>query len=270
MSLFGIKEKEKISELSTQIDILQKEIIKIKDKKSELNKIIQEKDLKIEKISKSPHDRQFEKITLEFDRVNKEHASLKTSYKNLELKNLELITENNKNNDKIIEFEKLINDLREENKNLKQSETPKIIREEPKYRVLIKDLYSARKHDDFKKICETLGYIYVSELKELNFEKLVEDGLSNTKINNAKTEYIKFENNDFNSDIEEYLIYGHKVSKVFFRYRSFVSYLTEKGIKFLYQLEDFDFETLKEQNFTSIQIEKLKEKISEYNELRKI
>jgi len=270
MSLFGIKEKEKIVELNILIDNLQKEIVKSKNKEEELFKTIQEKDIKIKSISKSPHDRQFEKITLEFDKVKKENTSLKISNENFKLENMELIAKNHEVIEKIIEIEKMADSLREENKNLKQSKKPEIIREKPRYKVLIKDLYSARKHDEFKKICENLSLVYVNELEDLNFEKLITDGISKTKINNAENEYIKFKNGEFNSDIEEYLVHGHKVSKVFFRYRSFVSHLTDMGIEFIYQLENFDFEVLKEDKFTPTQIEKLKEKISEYNKLRKI
>ena len=269
MSLFGIKEKEKIAELNILIDSLQNEIIKIKAKEEELVNIIQEKDTKIEKISKSPHDRQFEKITLEFDKVKTENTDLKRLNENLKLENMKLIGTNYETAKKITEIEKVADDLREENETLKQSEEPKIIRKKSRYRVLIKDLYSARKHDEFKKICENSGLIYVSELENWNFEKLIEDGTSKTKVNNAKNEYIKFKNGEFNSEIEEYLVYGHKISKVFFRYRSFVSYLMETGIKYLYQLEDFDFKTLEEDKFTPAQVEKLKEKIAEYNKLRK-
>ncbi|UUV16891.1 hypothetical protein NRK67_03010 [Fusobacteria bacterium ZRK30] len=269
MSLFGIKEKEKIAELNVLIDSLQKEIIESKTKEEELVNLIQEKDKKIEKISKSPHDRQFEKITLEFDKVKKENTDLKILNENFRLENMKLMAENHEIIEKITEIEKMANSLREENQVLKQSKETETVIEEPRYRVLIKDLYSARKHDEFKKICENSGYIYVSELENLNFEKLIADGISKTKINNAENEYIKFKNGEFNSDIEEYLVYGHKVSKVFFRYRSFVSYLTEIGMKFIYQLESFNFEALKEENFTPAQIEKLKEKLAEYNELRK-
>ncbi|MCS5421226.1 MULTISPECIES: hypothetical protein [Psychrilyobacter] len=266
MSLFGRKEKEKIAELNILIDGLEKEIIKIKAKEEQLADTIQKKDIKIEKLSKSPHDRQFEKITLEFDKVKIENTDLKRLNENLKLENKKLIAENHEIIEKITKIEKMADSLREENETLKQ---PKIKREKPRYRVLIKDLYSARKHDEFKKICENSGLIYVNELENLNFEKLIEDGISKTKINNAKDEYIKFKNGEFNSEIEEYLVYGHKISKVFFRYRSFVSYLMETGIKYICQLENFDFEGLKGENFTPAQIEKLKEKITEYNKLRK-
>lgn len=269
MSLFGIKEKEKISELNILIDNLQNEIIKIKAREGELAIVIQEKDVEIEKISKSPHDRQFEKITLEFDKVKTENIDLKRLNGNLKLENTKLIAENYETAKKIIEIEKAVDELREENEILKQPKESKMIREKSKYRVLITDLYSARKHDEFKKICENLGLIYVSELENFNFEKLVEDGISKTKVNNAENEYIKFKHGEFSSEIEEYLVHGHRISKVFFRYRSFVSYLMEIGIKYLCQLENFDFEVLKGENFTPVQIKKLKEKVEEYNELRK-
>ncbi|OQY42947.1 MAG: hypothetical protein B6227_00605 [Fusobacteriia bacterium 4572_74] len=269
MSLFGFKEKRKITELNILIDDLQKEIIKNKTKNDELIKIIQEKDIKIKKTSKSPHDRQFEKITLEFDKIKKQSIDMKILNENLKSENIKLIAENNEKTEKIMGIQKIADNLREENKALKQSEKPKIITGEAKYRVLIKDFYSARKHDEFKKYCEKLGYVYVSELENLNFEKLTEGGISKTKINNAKNEYINFKNGEFNFDMKEYLVYGHRVSKIFFRYRSFVSCMAEKGIEFLYQLENFDFETLEGKNFTPIQINKIKKKIIEYNKLRK-
>lgn len=244
---------------------MKKKILEIKVKEDQLLDIIQKKDIKIEKIekiSKSPHDRQFEKITLEFDKVKTENINLKKS-------NEKLIAENREIIEKIIEIEKMANSLRVENKVLKQPKEFNVSKKKFRYRVLIKDLYSARKHDEFKKTCENSGLIYVSELKNVNFEKLIEDGISKTKMSNAKDEYIKFKNDEFNPEIEEYLVYGHKVSKVFFRYRSFVSYLTEAGIKFISQLENFDFKALEGESFTSAQIEKLKEKMTKYNKLRK-
>lgn len=272
MSLFGVKEKKEIIELNIQIDSLQKKILEIKVKEDQLLDIIQKKDIKIkniEKISKSPHDRQFEKITLEFDKVKTENIDLKKLNENLKVENLTLIAKNHEIIEKIIEIEKMTDSLKIENKALKQSKETKKIKEESRYKILIKDLYSARKHDEFKKACENLGYIYMSELENFNFEKLIEEGISKTKINNFKNEYVKFENDIFNPEIEEYLVYGHKISKVFFRYRSFVSYLMEMGINFIYQLENFDFESLKEANFTPAQIEKLNKKLNEYNKLRK-
>ncbi|MEI6857126.1 hypothetical protein [Psychrilyobacter sp.] len=275
MSLFGVKERKEIKELNIQIDSLQKKILEIKVKEDQLLDIIQKKDIKIEnienieKISKSPHDRQFEKITLEFDKVKTENINLKKSNEKFKLENVKLIAENRETIEKIIEIEKRANSLRLENKVLKQPKESKNTQKKFRYRVLIKDLYSARKHDEFKKICENSGLLYVSELKNINFEKLIEDGISKTKMNNAKNEYIKFKNDEFNPEIEEYLVYGHKVSKVFFRYRSFVSYLAEAGIKFISQLENFDFKDLEGESFTSAQIEKMKEKMTKYNKLRK-
>lgn len=272
MSLFGVKERKEITELNTQIDSLQKKILEIKDKEDNLLDVIQKKERKIanlEKISKSPHDRQFEKITLEFDKVKTENLNLKKSNETLKLENLTLTAKNYEIIEKITEIKKMADNLKIENKALKNPKELEKIKEEPRYRVLIKDLYSARKHDDFKKICENLGYTYMSELENLNFEKLTEKGISKTKVNNAENEYIKFTNDEFNPEIEEYLIHGHKISKVFFRYRNFISYLMKIKINYIYQLENFDFESLEKNNFSPAQIEKLKEKIDEYNKLRK-
>lgn len=270
MSLFGVKEKKEITELNIQIDRLQNEILDIKFKEEQLLKIIHEKNMKLEKKSKSPHDRQFEKITLEFDKVKKENGNLKKINENLKLENTELIAKNFEILEKSIEIEKMADSLKEENNNLKQDNKPKILKKDFRYKVLIKDLYSARKHDEFKKTSENLGLVYVSELEDLNFEKLIEEGSSKTKVNNAKNEYIKFKNGEFSPEIKEYLLCGHKVSKVFFRYRSFVSYLDELEIKFVCQLEDFDFKALEGDIFTLVQIEKLEQKMINYNELRKM
>ena len=242
MSLFGKKEKEEISNLNSQINSLEEQIKQSKIKEAKFENIIEKKDLEIRKISKSPHDKQFEKITLEFDKVMRENTTLKQLNDSLKGINFKLVEENNK-----------------------------IIKEgDPRYKVLIKDLYSARKHDEFKRSCEIFSLIYVEDLKNFDFDRLIKEGRSKTKVKNAKDQYLKFKNGDFSSEIKEYIIYGHRISKVFFRYRSFVSYLINLKIEYLYQLDKFDFTKLVGENFTSIQIKKFNEKLKEYNDLRKI
>lgn len=270
MSLFGVKERKEIVELNILIDSLQKKILEMKDREEQLLNIIQKRDIEIANSgnsSKSPYDKQLEKISLEFDKVKSENFNLKTENDTLKLNNLSLITENN---EKIEEYDEIINNLKIENQFLRLSKKTDIVVEEPRYKILIKDLYSARKYYEFKKVCDDLGYIYMSELENFDFEKLKDNKISETKINNAKNEYIKFKSNEFSLEIKEYLMFGHKVSKIFFRYRKFISYLEKMKISFISQLENFDFESLKAENFTPEQIEKLKEKTIEYNKLRKI
>lgn len=263
MSLFGVKERKEIVELNILIDSLQKKILEMKDREEQLLNIIQKRDIEIANsgdLSKSPYDKQFEKISFEFDKVKSENFNLKTENNTLKLNNLSLINE----------YDEIINNLKIENQVLKLSEKTDIVIEEPRYKILIKDLYSARKYYEFKKVCDDLGYIYMSELENFDFEKLADSGMSETKINSSKNEYIKFKNNEFSLEIKEYLICGHKVSKIFFRYRKFISYLEKIKISFISQLENFDFESLKAENFSPEQIKKLKEKTNEYNKLRKI
>jgi hypothetical protein len=258
MSLFGTKEREEIEKLNSIIVNLEGVLVKSKTKEDELIETIKEKEEQIKKISKSPHDKQFEKITLEFDRVKKENIQLTIG--NTELKK------------EILELGEVLKKLRAELDNIKTPKAVKLPKEqdETRYKVLVKDLYSARKHDDFKKICDGLGIIYVTELENFDFEKLIEDGNSKTKVTNAKNEYLKYKNGELSFELEEYISKGHSVSKIFFRYRSFVSALAELEIEYMFQLANFDFDRLDKEKFTSSQIEKIKEKLSKYDILRKI
>jgi predicted RNase H-like nuclease (RuvC/YqgF family) len=242
MSLFGAKEKAEILKLNEEISDLQGVIKNFQKKEEDLMKIIKEKDNEISKLSKSPHDKQFEKIISQFDKLRQDYLNLEKKY----------------------------NSLEEENNTLKHSKHPKLMVKGERYKLLIKDLYSAGKFNDFKKICNDMEIIYVSQLEDFDFDLLIEKGLSNTKINNAKIEYQRYKDHDFNSDIAEYLIDGHRISKVFFRYRNFITYLTDLGIIYMYQLDKFDFKILSNSKFTPEQVEKFKEKLIEYNNLRKI
>ncbi len=252
MSLFGAKEKEEIEKLSNKIKELEKTIEKSMMKETRLLDVIKEKEEKIEKISKSPHDRQFEKITIAFDNVKNE--------------NRKLVEENNKLKEELGELKETINSLRSELEGAKVSKD--VV--EARYKVLIKDLYSARRHDEFKKVCEELNVVYADDLKGFDFEKLIEEGHSKTKMTNARNEYLSYKEGHLSAALKEYMEKGHKVSKVFFRYRSFVNSLAELKIEYMFQLEGFDFDTLDKEHFTPTQIEKLKEKLHQYDILRKI
>ena len=255
MSLFGSKEKEEIKNLKEDIQKLEKELENTVITENKLSSIIKEQEAEIQKLKKSPFDKQFEKITLEFDRVKQENFILREEKNNLEKE--------------LLESKDLLAQVKKELEDLKKSGGEKTFGE-PKYKVLIKDLYSARKHDEFKKICENLGVVYVDELENFDFDKLVEEGHSKIKIMNAKDLYLQFKNNEYSYEVKEYIAYGHKVSKLFFRYRSFIAYLKEHKIEYISQLENFDFNQLKEEGFSEAQIKKLKEKLDEYNNLRRI
>ena len=121
MSLFGIKEKEKIVELNILINSLKTEIIKMKEKEDELIKIIHKKNVKIKYMSKSPHERQLEKVTLEFDKVKTENAELILSNESLKEENMELIAKNHGTIERMIEIEKIAESLKEENKILNET-----------------------------------------------------------------------------------------------------------------------------------------------------
>jgi flagellar biosynthesis/type III secretory pathway chaperone len=252
MSLFGTKEKEEIERLSNVVKDLEKSLEKSTAKETQLLEIIKEKDEKIEKISKSPHDRQFEKITIAFDNVKNENQKLKE--------------EKNKLKEELEELKVTINSLKSDLEGAKISKD----NVEARYKVLIKDLYSARRHDEFKKVCDDLNVIYADDLEGFDFEKLIAEGHSKTKMTNAKNEYLNYKEGHLSAELKEYIEKGHKISKVFFRYRSFVSFLTELKIEYMFELEGFDFEKLDKEHFTPAQIEKLKEKLSEYNTLRKL
>ncbi len=141
-----------------------------------------------------------------------------------------------------------------------------------RYMLMIKDLYEARKYDDFKKACINSKIVYVEELNDIDFEDFAEKNeISDVKMENAKAVYEDYKSGNIPSDLQEYMMSGHLASKVFFRFRSFVKYLDEKSIKYMSDLEGFDFNSLKDNDdFNDDQIKKFVKKYNEYNQLRKI
>ncbi len=310
MSLFGIKEKEEIGILNKEMTRLKGEVEnleKIMDsyrlEKENFDKLIEEKNEKILELEtklKSPFDKQFKKVISEFDALTIKNKAIissnqELSDKNFSLegelaeikplleraekdieslkeKNLKLIKENKSLEDKIIECKSLVETIKIENGFLRPSTKNTFDSTKVKYKLLIDDLYGARKFDAFRKFCKDSGYVYVSELKDFQFDQDVEkiEGLSFHKMKNAEAEYLKFVDMDFEPEVQKYLTHGHYASKIFFRYRSFVSYLKSLNITYISEMELLDFSKLEVEGFTSAQIEKLKAKFDEYNEVRKI
>ena len=256
MSWFTGKDKLEIDNLNTRISELEEDNEKLRSLEADLRRVVEEKNTEIKKVATSPHDKQLGIVTQAFDKLTGENTKLKLEV--VELK--ETIGILNKAKE---DLSKKITDLKH-NKNSDSSKN-KI-----SYKVLIKNLFSDRKHDEFRKLCKVKNLIYVSQLDDLDFDELVSQGASKTKTLNAEHEYLRFKEGDFTSEIERYMVYGDSVSKVFFRYRSFVEYLTNSNIEYISELDTFDFSTLDHDKFTDLQISKLTEKLAEYNTLRKI
>ena len=229
-------------------------------KVKELNEVLSEEKKRLE-------DR-FKKVCLELESAKKNRIdeqtvrNLKTVSEELALikqKNAKLKKENEEKNNRITYLESSFGfaafDLKD-----------------AKYRLMIKDLYEARKYDDFKKACIGSQISYVDELDSLDFGGFaLENDISEVKRDNARSVYEDYKAGKISSEHQEYLVKGHTASKVFFRFRSFVKYLDENSIVHMSQLDKFDFNGLKETGeFTGSQVKKFIKKYNEYNQLRKI
>lgn len=256
MSWFTGKDKVEIDNLNIRISELEEDNEKLRSLEADLRRVVEEKNTEIKKVGSSPHDKQLGVVTRAFDKLTGENTKLKLEV--VELK--ATISTLNKTKE---DLSKKITDL----KNDKSSNSSK---KKISYKVLIKDLFSDRKHDEFRKLCKAKNLIFTSQLDDLDFNELVRQGASKTKTLNAEHEYLRFKKGEFTSEIERYMVYGDSVSKVFFRYRSFVVYLTDSNIEYVSELDTFDFSTLDHDKFTDSQINKLAEKLTEYNALRKI
>jgi hypothetical protein len=280
MGLFGFKKKEEIKELKERIDNLEKELLEQKKKEEELseeiNKVVLEKEEEIKHLKSHYNVKQVQKIVESFDALNLEYNSLKNEMIKLQKENSLLREENTRLSEEKNQLENKVSELEElKTKLLEELAKKEVYKQEDKfekrYRVTIKDLYAPRKYDEFKKICETLSIVYVDDLENFDFDKLGEQGLSKTKINNAKKEYINFKNELYTPEIREYIEKGHRVSKIFFRYRTLVKHLEEKGIIYMKDLREYNLDELMDKDkFTSEKIEKFKKIIKEYEDLRGI
>ncbi len=242
--------KESIDELYDEIEVLREEC-------DSLNDVIRQKDTKIKK------------LYAEIERLESQ-LSERDNSERIDQNLLDKLDQELKNRDlKIKELEdknatmshQLVSDITEEK--IDEVLNSDLI----SYRVLINDYYEARKFESFKKLCEELGLVYVDQLESLDFSNLA---LTETKIKNAKSYFEEYRSGYYDLDLKNYLIKGDKISKIFFRFRSFVKYCKKSNLNYMVELETLNFESLLDEDFTDIQIEKIKAKIQEYNEVRKV
>jgi len=272
------KTKEKI--LSTKQDEIMSLKLQvselIRDKKSLEGKIslkTQELDeLRNFNIAKKQWERIEKNLKDKQERINileKENSQLKESLERLsaEQEYTEIIDDLNSKLEKEKEENRiLLEKVLQLEMNLENETTTDI-----RYRLLTGDLYEARKYELFKKICEEKEIEYVDDIEKLDFEELIKEGYSEKKIKNARILYEHYRAGIIPIEVEDYLKHGHRVSKIFFRYRSFMNFLNEKGIVYMSSLSQLDLTSLEITNkFKPDQIEKIKSKLEEYNRLRKI
>lgn len=242
--------KESIDELYDEIEVLREEC-------DSLNDVIRQKDTKIKK------------LYAEIERLESQ-LSEKNNSDRIDQNLLDKLDQELKNRDiKIKELEdknatishQLVSDISEEK--IDDVLNADLI----SYRVLINDYYEARKFESFKRLCEELNLIYVDQLESLDFSNLA---LTETKIKNAKAHFDEYSNGFYDLDLKNYLIKGDKISKVFFRFRSFVKYCKKANLNYVIELDTLEFNNLLNEGFTDVQIEKIQSKLDEYNSLKKI
>lgn len=240
------------------------EIEELKLEVRELNQVIHEKNQKLNKMS------------YELDYAKKEATEVMKSNENgtkLDTTLLEKLGEEIKARDiKIKTLTDEIDKLKIQNNLLNSSAlsaTPVYTSLEElqiNYKLTIADFFSERKFESFKKTCEHKRIFYVEELKNLDFSALK---LTKTKIENAKMRYQDYLDKNFDEATVLYLQHGDQISKVFFRYRSFVRYCQNNDLNYISELENFDFNSLTEHEFSLSQIDKLLKKYNEYVKLKK-
>lgn len=238
------------------------EIEELKLEVRELNQVIHEKNHKLNK------------MYYELDVAKKEATEVQKSNENgtkLDTTLLDKLGEEIKSRD--IRIKELLDDidkLKIQN-NLLNSTThvapPTSLEDlEINYKLVITDYFSERKFESFKKACEQKRLVYVEDLKMLDFSTLK---LTKTKIENAESRYKDYLNKDFDETTVQYLQHGDQLSKIFFRYRSFVRYCQNNDLNYISDLISFDFSLLSEHKFNDDQIAKLKAKFDDYVKLKK-
>ncbi|TDT72412.1 hypothetical protein EV215_0217 [Hypnocyclicus thermotrophus] len=238
-------------------------ILEIENLKNECNELIDVIHQKDEKINE---------LYNELEEMNKKIKSIQNTTKidNNLLDKLD--QEIKKRDNKIKELENENTKIKIELNLLKESKT--ILSEEIKnvetiefnFKILINDFFPERKFEKFKKECALRNFIYVDDILKYDISMFE---LTETKLQNVIERLNDYREKKFDKETIEYLKYGDKISKVFFRYRSFVKFCKGINLENIIELKDFDFNILLENGFTKVQIEKIKTKYNEYMSLRK-
>lgn len=126
------------------------------------------------------------------------------------------------------------------------------------YKLDIDLLFPKEKYADFLKIMEEQDIHYVDDIKELDVNRLA----SEVKLaQDVYDKFVDFGKNKIPFDIIHHIIKGSDIAKIYARQRKFISLMTTLGLKFMDDLKDFDFESLKDHGFKEKQIK-------EYESLR--
>ena len=250
-----------IEELYGEIEVLREEC-------DSLNEVIRRKDSKINKLYAEIEDLQ-EKLqekgnSIKIDKNILEKLEQELKNRDYRIKDLE---------EKYRGMEERNKDLEEKTKEISRDISVEMVEEKEidpdfiNYKLLIADYYEARKYESFKKACENLGLIYVDDLEKLDFDSLP---ITDTKIKNARHYFDEYKKGEYDIDIKTYMIKGEKINKVFFRFRSFVKFCKKNNYNYMIELDKLDFNLLLNHNFNEEQIDKLKAKLEEYNEIKRV
>ncbi len=149
---------------------------------------------------------------------------------------------------------------------LRQALSPKS--EEVKYRLPVEELFSSSRFSEIKNALTEMGILLVKELKEKNLTTLLGEGVKNIDTGSKLLE--DYFLGKTNWEIKTYLYKGDKLSKIFNRQRKLLNYFSDNYMEFASDLDNFDFEVLLEEGFSSKQVEKFKDILEQYNLEKKI
>lgn len=169
------------------------------------------------------------------------------------------------------EFDKKLKKYHYENNQLK-SELKEVEKIVPIFSLNYNYLVKLEKYfiePKFKHMIATLklkGIKYVQDLNEITIEQLfIEEEI---KIE-GKKKYNKFVNFEIPWKIKTYLVKGEKLTKLYVKNRKFINRLSEINIEYVSDLENYNFDNLKE-IYTKEEIEELKKIYMSYLEEQRV
>lgn len=257
--LFGLGSKtEGNSRLDEENSALRIRVNSLSQEKFELEEIIQNCQSKIsqlemelaaekEKNASNVNSNNFDSNML---------TKLEVEIKNRDLKIKSLIEQNERIKNTVIgEIDK---------ENIANTEISKDI---VNYRLMIDLVFKERKFTQFKKKCSEMNIRYFDQLDSVDFEDF---GFTKTKTKNTYEYYEFIKDNNYDEEMKLYLLKGGFVKDVFPKHRKFKEYCAEKNIKYMIDLEKFDFNLLVNAGYDEDQITKLKKIYYEFESVRRV
>lgn len=169
-------------------------------------------------------------------------------------------------------MEKNLRNLQEENRLLKENFI-KLNRIIPKqqwhysYLVDLHHFYSANKFVSIREKLLESGVKYLQDIHEEMFSTLLAE---DRYVQEGLQKFLDYKNGIIDWDVKTFLMKGDKVTKIYQKSRKFLNILSEQNIEFMVDLEDFDFQSIVEFEFSQEDIDTFKQKYESYNAERKI